>query len=554
MSKNHTESEIRNIIASNLKLIEPDMVLIDKEHYIPNCRGTKGFIDILAKDKDGHLVVIEVKKSNVTSREALHEIFKYLEGIKSNKGLKDEEIRLLIISTEWKELLIPFSSLCKNSSINIQGYSIEINERGTILSVREVIPIVYNDERIFCEHHMLRAYTTRTKLKQGIKEHIAAFENKKVDDYILVILEAPEGHREKELQAIERQYSKISPEYSEEMISWVRDRYPSYDFIIYSAVQLQTEDKYWEIIKKDDDKYEEVLEIIEDYVDEDRINTLHDYAIDIVEPIPTCDTAQIGYAAKLDDYIYNQNWAVQKIIRGKIFDNEFLDDEIILDELLGSQGRTRQIYFKEFDSKNRTAILKMKKEVGYCLQDNKQWKIPIIDIFESFIDKMDKEPFKGKIYIYNPMHILYTIYLMVSTNNIMEWAPNFYIVIENRDYTTLYFGDMKYTRNVKSFDQIKAEYFGADLFELAFSLTWGGYLHNDLDIAKDLGLVYRVYKVEITKAGENYYEYVDYDFKACDKVCPLDDLRLYLNREKHTVKKIVDLFEKDLQDKGYNFM
>ena len=41
MSKNHTESEIRNIIASNLKLIEPDMVLIDKEHYIPNCRGTK---------------------------------------------------------------------------------------------------------------------------------------------------------------------------------------------------------------------------------------------------------------------------------------------------------------------------------------------------------------------------------------------------------------------------------------------------------------------------------------------------------------------------------
>lgn len=83
-----------------------------------------------------------------------------------NKGLKDEEIRLLIISTEWKELLIPFSSLCKNSSINIKGYSIEINERGTILSVREVIPIVYNDERIFCEHHIYRVYKAEEQKKQ----------------------------------------------------------------------------------------------------------------------------------------------------------------------------------------------------------------------------------------------------------------------------------------------------------------------------------------------------------------------------------------------------
>lgn len=554
MSEKYTESEIRDIIASNLQLIESDMVLIDKEHYIPNSRGTKGFIDILAKDKDGHLVIIEVKKSDVASREAIHEIFKYLEGVKNNKGLKDEEIRLLIISTEWRELLIPFSSLCKNSNINIQGYSIEIIDNSTVSSVREVMPIMYNSERMFCEHHMLRVYTTEAKLQQGIKEHIAAFEYKKIDDYVLVILEAPKGHRERELQAMEAQYSKINPEYKEEMVSWIRECYPSYDFIIYSAVQLQTEDKYWDIIKTDDDTYAEIIEIIEGYVDEARINTLHDYAIDTVEPIPTCDTAQIGYAAKLDNYINNQNWAVQKIIKGKKFDNEFLDDEIILDELLGAQGRTRQIYFKEFDSKNRAVISKIKKEVGYCLQDNKQWKIPIIDIFETLMDRMDKEPFKGKIYIYNPMHIIYTIYLIVSSNNITNWAPNFYVTIAYEDCTTLYLGDIKCTGNMKSFDEIKEKYFGKDLFKLAFSLTWGGYLHNDLDIVKDLGLVYSVYKVEITKSGKKYYEYVDFDFKQCDEISPLDGLVTFLNTEITTVKKIIDLFENDLQDKGYNFI
>lgn len=52
------------------------MVLIDTEHYLPNYKGTKGFADILAKDCKDHLTVIEVKKSNSTAREAIHEVFK----------------------------------------------------------------------------------------------------------------------------------------------------------------------------------------------------------------------------------------------------------------------------------------------------------------------------------------------------------------------------------------------------------------------------------------------------------------------------------------------
>lgn len=39
-------------------------------------------------------------------------------------------------------------------------------------------------------------------------------------------------------------------------------------------------------------------------------------------------------------------------------------------------------------------------------------------------------------------------------------------------------------------------YFG-DIIDLAYSLTWGGYLPDDLDIVRDLGLSYSVYKVDI---------------------------------------------------------
>ena len=122
-------------------------------------QGTKGFVDILAKDCKDHLTVIEVKKSNSTAREAIHEVFKYLEGVKINKGLRDDEIRLLILSTEWDELLIPFSSLCQNSTVNIEGYRIQVSENRTLSSVKRVQPIMHNHERLFCEHHMPVSYT-----------------------------------------------------------------------------------------------------------------------------------------------------------------------------------------------------------------------------------------------------------------------------------------------------------------------------------------------------------------------------------------------------------
>lgn len=554
MNKEHSESVIRDIIASNLDLIESGMVLIDKEHYLPNKMGTKGFVDILAKDKDGHLVVIEVKKSDAASREAIHEIFKYLEGVKVNKGLKSEEIRLLIISTDWRELIIPFSSFCQNSDINVCGYSIEIGEDRSISSIKKVEPVISNAERLFCEHHMLRAYTSAEGLQQGIEEHRQAFKIKDIDDYVLVILEAPEGHRERELQAMTAQLLQMGIGAQEDVISEIIDKYPSYDFIIYSATQLQTEEKYWDIIKTDPDEYSEVVEIIEDYVGEDRINTLYDYAIDNVSPTPACDMAQIGNAAKLEDYIHNQNWTVQKIIRGKRLDNEFLDDMTILEELMGAGGRTRQKYFKLFDSQNRTGIASMKKEIGYCLQDHKQWKIPITDIVDTLWNEAEKTSFKGEIYIYNPMHMIYTIYLLAKTGDIMEWTPHFHVVVEYEEHTVFYFGKLNYLGNHEPFDQILKKYFYGDFHDLALSLTWGGYLQNDLDIAKDLGFMYSTYKMDITGEERKFYEYRDYDFKPCEETDPFQGILLYLETEMDVVEDIVDLFEVTLAQKGYTFI
>ena len=86
--------------------------------------------------------------------------------------------------------------------------------------------------------------------------------------------------------------------------------------------------------------------------------------------------------------------------------------------------RAKNIYWNLIPE-NITALKKNEREVSYCLQDNKQWKVPVTTILDTLIDECDKKSFKGKIYIYNPMHTLYTLYLIAAHNNIMNWAPCF---------------------------------------------------------------------------------------------------------------------------------
>lgn len=62
-----TEAEIRDQLASRLEILEPGLVFLAKEYLLPNTIGSKGFIDILAKDRFGNRVIIEVKRSNATA-------------------------------------------------------------------------------------------------------------------------------------------------------------------------------------------------------------------------------------------------------------------------------------------------------------------------------------------------------------------------------------------------------------------------------------------------------------------------------------------------------
>jgi len=95
-----SENEIRDLLIKDLSIIESGLRYMAHEHSVAGEGGSGGRIDILAKDKYDHTVIIEIKRSEAAARQALHEITKYLQIGK----LKPDECRVLVVSTSWSEL------------------------------------------------------------------------------------------------------------------------------------------------------------------------------------------------------------------------------------------------------------------------------------------------------------------------------------------------------------------------------------------------------------------------------------------------------------------
>lgn len=287
------EEKIRDKLAKCLSVFEETLTLIKKESFLPNDIGTRGFVDILAQDNVGRYVLIELKRSNAASREAIHEVLKYIEGIKENKSLRNDEILAMIVSTNWEELLVPFSRFVADVSYSVIGYHLQIDENLNPLSATKVHPLILNNERLLSDYHSIRLYTSKENLEKGLNSHITCFSAKEITDYVLLVLEPSADHRERELAFTMQGLQDIAASHGVEprlSLDDLKARMPEYRYMIYSAVQVMSNDKYWEILKADPSLLAEVQEYAEHWDSEELSVHLHEYAIDSCEPTPFKNT------------------------------------------------------------------------------------------------------------------------------------------------------------------------------------------------------------------------------------------------------------------------
>ncbi|MGW2511768.1 endonuclease NucS domain-containing protein [Streptomyces scopuliridis] len=171
------EHELRDLLAEQLDVLEPGLTLVRCEFALsdPPLR-TRGWIDILARDRHSLWVIIELKRSTSTSREALHEVAKYTELLQRDKQVAPDRIRALIVSTDWRELLVPVSNMARDWSHDLRGYELQVYNDRT-LGAERVAMLPSSPEQYVTPVHGTYLYASPQDRDRGWK-HIQQIASK----------------------------------------------------------------------------------------------------------------------------------------------------------------------------------------------------------------------------------------------------------------------------------------------------------------------------------------------------------------------------------------
>lgn len=524
----------------NLSILNYNYQFLEKEKYLPSEIGTRSFIDILAHDGNGKYIVIELKKSNTAAREAIHELLKYLEAVKENLAVKADEIELIIVSTEWDELLVPFSSFVSNVDLKVEGFKLFISDDNN-LSARKIETAATNEDRILSAHQTARYYVSELSLQKGIKEHCDFFLNRNTESFVLIILKAPKDYREMTLNSIKEFAINNFGNY--DIATTYEKSMPDYKYMIYSTNQLLSLEKYYNILSQYSELEESIDEILND--DEtsslDKAEQLNGLLIE-TEPFPYADSIEIGNPAKYNLFKEIQGWELIEIKRyGSLSKNIILSDNQIEEEILGADGTTGEMFKSKIDFSNKANINRLKRQIENCLSDNIVWKNHIFNILDILQNENIKD---AKCSIYNPMNIIYSIYLTISRPDGILYIPSYQIEVELEDEKRMYIGHLD--GNIKDIPlkQIfeKWEY-GMD--EFMYSLSWGGYNKNNLEVCEFIGLSYNTMLITISKGQRRtFYKYKDYKFSKTSYFNHFESLYQKLAESKLLVPEILTFFEK----------
>jgi len=130
-----SEYQIEEILYVNPEMIEDGLTIIGRQHQTAN-----GIVDLLAKDKEGNLVIIEVKVN--AEHDAVSQIAKYL--ICFKKDAPDTKIRsILVAQTIPKQV----RELCKE--FNIKALTLkELKDKPKLTQIEEIFQRIENIEKV----------------------------------------------------------------------------------------------------------------------------------------------------------------------------------------------------------------------------------------------------------------------------------------------------------------------------------------------------------------------------------------------------------------------
>ena len=482
------ENKIRDSLATQLYLIDPNLRLIDTEYYLSNHEGTRSFVDILAQDDEKNYVVIEIKRTNEAARQAIHEIIKYVDALKRNKKCTNEEIIVLVAAVEWKELIGPFSSFVRMSNFSVKGIKLIVDENYSVVSCQKVQPLNKSESRYISPIQTCLFFTDKDSLEKGILSHQSSFNEIPIKDYIALILKS--------------NHNMILCKYS-----------------IYIAIQRQSKEDYELLLSRDEALLEEIFAVLNlhNRSEEEELRLFESNLIGgFGRTRSEYDDIEIGNPTKLTNMLEQGNWVVEKLIRyGALKENTLLSDSQIIDEMKGMRGSDNVVYHNEISSRHIERIDEIKECISKTLTYNPAWRSQICNILDYYKRLSKKEEFDLKIEIYAPSNIIldfYTNYSELIPNN---GFPRFVIEVtfpNNNDLKKLYLGLIKWNGICPNIDLIVKKYYNNDPWLVSQCLMWRD-LENNNYILEDIGCEY-ISLLNVYEAGtqKDVYLMSKYEF------------------------------------------
>lgn len=506
-----TESDIRKNLFKYLNNYFPSLTPIAEEKHV-KYEKQYCFVDILAKDKENNLVIIELKKSNAAAREAIHELIKYTEFVKKTYAANDDEIKLIVISTEWRELLIPFSKFCfSNKLFEIKGLKLDVDSNGAYVQHTEITPIQIINERIFSPEHFYCFYDNSESLENGLKSFNEVMTAKNCPDYVLFVLKRPDNS----------------------------DYHHEHQYIIYAAMLRKTLNEYENTLSELDPTGEASYLARSGSFNSDSLSS-YEKSLNLTYPFPESDgILERGKPLYLDMLLFHEGWDLIRIQKNGRLDNDYLVDESIIEEVLGFTGNGDVIYRQRLLSSDKRKLEKVKSSIKRIFSNNNLW----LKQFKSILDDLEDDENDIQIEVYNPTNILLSIYQQKTfvQDEAKTSLPFFHINVLNNN--TSYSGVLTWK---KTKEYLFAEVLRMFYSENALDKEKGFYMcsqrnhiiMND-EILKYLNLEYHTLKV----SGDELFTYYNGVFKSMSN--PLITINDFLLEEQSFCTEVIDEFQKN---------